>query len=99
VQTRVQVDKFKTKEQVEKEKDKDKNKKNVPKTSKQQEDINQIKNSPQINYNVIDDLIKLRITLPFMEVVKNPQQRENILKIFDDPTTRMEVVVTNPKKH
>jgi len=37
-----------------------------------------------MTYNVIDDLTKLRITLPFMEVVKIPQQRENILKIIDE---------------
>jgi hypothetical protein len=50
-----------------------------------------------MTYNVIDDLTKLRITLPFMEVVKIPQQRENILKILDEPSTRIEVVVTNSK--
>jgi hypothetical protein len=52
-----------------------------------------------MTYNVIDDLTKLRITLPFMEVVKIPQQRENILKILDEPSNRIEVVVENPKQH
>jgi hypothetical protein len=32
-----------------------------------------------------------------MEVVKIPQQRENILKILDEPSNRIEVVVTNSK--
>jgi hypothetical protein len=95
VQTRAQVNKFKAKENVEKEKEK--NKANVSKTSKQQVVVNQVKNPPQMAYNVIDDLPKLRITLPFMEVVKIPQQRKNILKIMDEPTTRIEVVVANSK--
>jgi hypothetical protein len=42
-------------------------------------------NSTQMKYNVVEDLSKLRITLPFTEVVKIPQQRENILKLLDDP--------------
>jgi len=43
-----------------------------------------------MTYNVIDDFTKLRINLPkFMEVVK----------ILDELNTRMEVVVTNPRKH
>jgi hypothetical protein len=37
-------------------------------------------NSTQMTYNVVEDLSKLRITLPFTEVVKIPQQRENILR-------------------
>jgi len=45
-----------------------------------------------MTYNVIDDLTKLGITLPFMEVVKFPQQRENILNILDEPSHRIEVV-------
>jgi hypothetical protein len=57
------------------------------------------KNPQQMTYNVIDDLTKLRITFPFMEVVKIPQQRENILKILDEPSTRIEVVVTNSRQH
>jgi hypothetical protein len=46
-----------------------------------------------MTYNVIEDLIKLRITLPFTEVVKIPHQRENILKLLDDPYERAEVVL------
>jgi hypothetical protein len=42
-------------------------------------------NSTQMTYNVVEDLSKLRITLPFTEVVKIPHQRENILKLLDDP--------------
>jgi hypothetical protein len=41
--------------------------------------------STQMTYNFVEDLSKLRITLPFMEVVKIPQQRHNILKLLDDP--------------
>jgi hypothetical protein len=44
-----------------------------------------------MTYNVIDDLAKLKITLPFMEVVKIPQQRENMFKILDDSSPRIEV--------
>jgi ribosomal protein S4E len=51
-----------------------------------------------MTYNVIDDLSKLRITFPFMEVVKIPQQRENLLRILDDSDTRMEVAVINSKQ-
>jgi hypothetical protein len=43
-------------------------------------------------------LIKLRITLPFTEVVKIPQQRENILRLLDDPSGKMEVVVISLKQ-
>jgi hypothetical protein len=51
-----------------------------------------------MTYNVIDDLSKLIITFPFMEVVKIPQQRENLLRILDDSDTRMEVAVINSKQ-
>jgi hypothetical protein len=61
VQTRAQSNKSKPKENIEKEKEKEKNK-----SSEQQ----RIVNTPQMMYNVVDDLSKLRITLPFMEVVK-----------------------------
>jgi hypothetical protein len=49
-------------------------------------------------YNVVDDLSKLRITLPFTEVVKIPQQRENILKLLDEPAKRIEAVIANLKQ-
>ena len=55
-------------------------------------------NSTQMTYNVVEDLSKLRITLPFTEMVKIPQQRENILKLLDDPYERAEVVVTSAKQ-
>jgi hypothetical protein len=51
-----------------------------------------------MKYNVIDDLSKLRITFPFMEVVKIPQQRKNILKFLDEPVHRMEVVASSSRK-
>jgi hypothetical protein len=50
-----------------------------------------------MTYNIIDDISKIKITLPFMEVVKIPQQRENLLKILDDAYTRMEVEVINSR--
>jgi hypothetical protein len=43
-------------------------------------------NSSQMTYNVVEELSKLRITLPFAEVVKIPQQREYILILLDDPS-------------
>jgi hypothetical protein len=51
-----------------------------------------------MNYNLIDDLAKLIITFPFMEVVNIPQQRENILKILDDSNTKIKVVVMNTRQ-
>jgi hypothetical protein len=47
---------------------------------------------------VIDDLSKLRISFPFMEVVKISQQSEFFLRILDDFDTRMELAVTNTKQ-
>jgi hypothetical protein len=49
-------------------------------------------------YNVVDDLTKLHITLPFLEVVKIPQQKENILKVMgneDKHDTRVEATIMN----
>ena len=43
-------------------------------------------NPTQMKYNVVEDLSKLRITLPFTKVVKIHQQRENILRLLDDPS-------------
>jgi hypothetical protein len=54
--------------------------------------------SIEMIYNVIEDLSKLRITFPFMKVVNIPQQRENILKLLDDPFEREEAIVTSPKQ-
>jgi hypothetical protein len=54
--------------------------------------------STQIMYNCMEDLSKLRVTFPFTEVVKIPQQRQNILKLLDNPSERDEVVVTSPKQ-
>jgi hypothetical protein len=36
--------------------------------------------------------------MPFIEVVNIPQQRENILKLLDEPAGRIEAVVTSPKQ-
>jgi hypothetical protein len=55
-------------------------------------------NSTQMTYNVIEYLSKLRINFPFTEVVSIPQQRHNILKLLDNPSERVEVVVTSPKQ-
>jgi hypothetical protein len=51
-----------------------------------------------MNHNLVDELAKLLITLTFMEVVKIPQQRENILKILDDTNSRIEAIVINTRK-
>jgi len=58
----------------------------------------QIPNPLQMIYNVFDDIIQLRITLSFKEVAKILQQRENILKLLDDPMGRIEAVIANPKQ-
>jgi hypothetical protein len=52
----------------------------------------------KMKYNIIYDLSKLRITFPFMEVVKIPQQRKNILKFFDEPIHRMEVTASGSRQ-
>lgn len=51
-----------------------------------------------MKYSVVEDLSKLRITLPFTEVGKIPQQRENILRLLDNPAGRMEAIVMSPKQ-
>jgi hypothetical protein len=55
-------------------------------------------NPTQMKYNVAEDLSKIRITIPFTEVVKIPQQRGNILRLLDDPSRKMEVVVISLKQ-
>jgi hypothetical protein len=55
-------------------------------------------NSTQMTYNVIENLSKLRINMPFTKVMKIPQQRENILKMLDDPFEKEEVVISSPKQ-
>jgi hypothetical protein len=74
------VNKSKTREQPKKEKTKS----NALETSKQQLVVNQTKTPLQMNYNMVDEIAKLIITLPFVEVVKIPQQRENILNKLVD---------------
>jgi hypothetical protein len=55
-------------------------------------------NPTEMKYNVVEDLSKIRINLPFTKVVKIPQQRENILRLLDDPSEKMEVFVIIPKQ-
>jgi hypothetical protein len=95
MQTRPQANQFKTKEIKEKEKMKP----NGLEPTKQQPVASQAKNPPQMMYNVIYDLTKLRINLSFLEVVKIPRQRENILEILDEPSNRIEAIVENPNQH
>jgi hypothetical protein len=90
------VNKSKTREQSKKEK----TKYNALETSKQQPIVNQTKTPLQMNYNMVDELPKFIITLPSMEVVKIPQQRENILKKFDDTDLRIEAtMITTKQQH
>jgi hypothetical protein len=52
-------------------------------------------------YNVVNDLTKLQITLPFLEVVKIPQQKENTLKVLgneDKHNTRVDAVVMDSQQ-
>ena len=51
-----------------------------------------------MNFNMIDDSYKLRITFPFMEAVKTPQQREKLLRVLDESYKRMEVAVISSKE-
>jgi hypothetical protein len=97
VQTRNQANKFKPRDQPKKEKEKA----NAPEPTKQQPVVNHPKRPLEMTYNVIDDLTKLWITLSFMEVVKIPQQRENILNILDDTSSsdpRIEANFMNTKQ-
>ena len=51
-----------------------------------------------MTYNVIDDLTKLQIIFPFMEVAEITHQRENILNMLDSASSsgpRIEVGVMN----
>jgi hypothetical protein len=107
-QTWAFVNKSKNKDDSEKEKEKNKEK-DKEKGNEKEANKNVINNTgtkkkhlvsnpPQMKYNVVEDLSKLRITLPFTEVVKIPQQRENILRLLDDPSGRMEVIVISPRQ-
>jgi len=69
VQTRAQINKAKAKEVPKKEKTKSAQ----LDTTKQQIFSNEKKTPQQMTYNIMDGLSKLRITFPFMEVVKIPQ--------------------------
>jgi len=65
---------------------------------KQQLVANHTKTLQPIPYNIMDNILILIITLPFMEVFKVPQQRENLLKILDVADTKMDVTVINSKQ-
>jgi hypothetical protein len=71
VQTRAHVNKAKNKENFEKDNEKESNKSKIDSTEvrKQKTTLNPLK----MIYNVVEYLSKLRITLPFIEVVKIPQ--------------------------
>jgi hypothetical protein len=56
-------------------------------------------NSTQMTYIVVEDLCKLRINSPVIEVVKIPHQRQNILKLLDNPSEREEAIVTGQKQN
>jgi hypothetical protein len=54
--------------------------------------------STEMTYIVVEDLSKLSIIVPFTEVVKISQQRENIMRLLDDLSEKVEVIVTIPKQ-
>jgi DNA-binding LacI/PurR family transcriptional regulator len=99
VQTRGFVNRSKNKNDSEKENQKDKEKTNEKRAGEKMMDNvgnkkqHLMSNSSQMAYNVVEDLSKLRITLPFTEVVKIPQQRENILRLLDDPSEKEKLLL------
>jgi hypothetical protein len=104
-QTRAFVNKSKSKDNSEKDKEKKiKEKENEKESNKNvirntgAKKQHQISKPPQMKYNVVDDLSKLRITLPFHRSGEDSQQRENILKLLDEPAGRIEAVVASPKQ-
>jgi hypothetical protein len=90
--TRGFVSRSKNKNDFEKENQKDKEKMNEKRENEKMTDrVGNKKhfpmlNSTQMTYNVLEELSKLRITLPFTKVVKIPQQREFFLILLDDPS-------------
>jgi hypothetical protein len=105
-QTRGFVNKPKNKGNSDKEKQKEKEKEKTSEKVLNEKVIDEngtkrkhlASNSTQMTYNVMEDLSKLRINFPITEVVKIPQQRHNILKLFDDPYERDEAIVTSTKQ-
>ena len=89
--TRGFVNRPKNKGDVDKEKEKEKEKEKASeKVSNEKVSVGAsrklvVTSSIQITYNFVEDISKLRITLPFTEVPKIPQQRKNILMLLDDP--------------
>jgi hypothetical protein len=72
----------------------------LPEQAKQQVVVNQENTPLQMNYNLVDELARLQITLPFMGLVKIPQKREkeNILKILYDTNSGIDAVVMNTRQ-
>jgi hypothetical protein len=103
-QTRGFVNRSKIKNYSEKENQKDKQKMNEKRANEKMTDSigskkqHLMSNSTQKTHNVVEDLSKLRITLPFTELMKIPQPRENILILLDDPPEKGEIVVTSLKQ-
>jgi hypothetical protein len=103
-QTRGFVNRSKNKNESEKENQKDKEKMNEKRENEKVTDSvgnkkkHLMSNSIQMTYIVVEDLSKIRITPPFTEVVKIPQQNGNILRLLDDPSEKEEGVVTSLKQ-
>jgi hypothetical protein len=104
VETRGFVDRSKNKNDSEKEKEKYKEKTNEKGVGeKTKNNVGNKKqhlmtNSSQMTYNVVEDLRKSSITLPFTEAVKIPKQRGNILRFLDDPYENAKFVFTSLKQ-
>jgi phenylalanyl-tRNA synthetase alpha subunit len=102
---RTHVNKLKNNENFEKKRKKEKKKENEKENEKNKSGNIEIKkqqntsNPHHMIYNVVDDLSKLSITFTFTEVVKITQQKENIFKFLDEPSRRMEAIVTNLKQN
>jgi hypothetical protein len=97
--TRGFVNRSENKNDFEKENEKDKEKTN----EKMIDSIGSKKKHPmskstQMTYNVVEDLSKLSITLPFTEVVKIPQQRKKKIRLLDAQFEKVEVVISSLKE-
>ena len=43
-----------------------------------------MQNPSTMTYNIVDHLHKMQVTFPIMEVMKTPQQKENLFKSLED---------------
>lgn len=43
-----------------------------------------VQNSSTMSYNIVNHLHKMQVTFPIMEVMKIPQQKDNLFKSFED---------------